>query len=63
MNYKVENKKLSELTDGTNITYGVVKPGDDPERGIRFIRGGDISERKINLSELRKITKEVSEEY
>ena len=63
MNYKVEDKKLSELTDGTNITYGVVKPGDNPERGIRFIRGGDISERKINLSELRNITKEVSEEY
>jgi len=53
---------LSELTDPTSpITYGVVKPGS--EGTVRFIRGGDISEGRILIENLRTITDDVSRQY
>lgn len=56
--------QLESLTDGTPITYGVVKPGDAPkDNGVLFIRGGDIKAGNINRSSLRTISKEVSEQY
>lgn len=57
--------ELQELTDPERpITYGVVKPGpEDPETGVIFIRGGDISNGSINESNLRTITQEVSRPY
>ena len=55
---------LEDLTDGTPITYGVVKPGETPkDDGVPFIRGGDIKDGVIDKSSLRTITKEVSEQY
>lgn len=55
---------LESLTDGTPITYGVVKPGDAPkDNGVLFIRGGDIKAGNIDRSSLRTISKEVSEQY
>jgi type I restriction enzyme S subunit len=57
--------ELQELTDPARpITYGVVKPGpEDPETGVLFIRGGDISNGSINEANLRTITQEVSRPY
>ena len=57
--------KLEDLTEPNRpITYGVVKPGpDDPENGVKFIRGGDIFEGKLAIESLRTITAEVSKSY
>ncbi|MDF1730801.1 MAG: restriction endonuclease subunit S [Minwuia sp.] len=57
--------ELQELTDPERpITYGVVKPGpEDPETGVVFIRGGDISNGSINEANLRTITQKVSQPY
>ena len=56
---------LEALTDPSRpITYGVVKPGDEPPQGgVRFIRGGDIFSGKINVAGLRTISKPVSDQY
>gem|GEM_PF-4385480 len=43
------------------ITYGVVKPGE--EGAVTFVRGGDIADGKVNLSNLRTISDEVSANY
>jgi len=57
--------ELSYLTDliidGSSITYGVVKPGDEGE--VRFIRSTDVKNGAINSSNLRTITKSVSDSY
>jgi type I restriction enzyme S subunit len=53
---------LDELTEpDSQITYGVVKPG--PEGEIRFVRGGDLVSGKVRLTQLRTITREVSDQY
>lgn len=54
---------LEDLTDGSAITYGVVKPGEECANGIRFIRGGDIAAGRVLDAQLRTITPEVSEQY
>ena len=56
---------LEKLTDPKRpITYGVVKPGpEDPENGVKFIRGGDIFEGKLAIDSLRTITPEISKTY
>jgi type I restriction enzyme S subunit len=54
---------LDELTDGTAITYGVVKPGDECENGVLFIRGGDVVAGRIQTEQLRTITRDVSAQY
>lgn len=54
---------LEDLTDGTTITYGVVKPGDESEDGVLFIRGGDVVAGQIQQSQLRTISREVSDQY
>ncbi len=54
---------LDELTDGTTITYGVVKPGDECHDGVQFIRGGDVVAGRILTDQLRTITHEVSQQY
>jgi type I restriction enzyme S subunit len=57
--------KLEDLTERDRpITYGVVKPGpEDPENGVKFIRGGDIFEGKLAIESLRTITSDVSKSY
>ena len=58
------NQALSDLVEPDSpITYGVVKPGDDPADGALFIRGGDITEGRLNLNDLRRIGRDVSEQY
>lgn len=56
---------LEDLTDPKRpITYGVVKPGpEDPDNGVKFIRGGDIFEGKLAIDGLRTITPEISKTY
>ena len=54
---------LEDLTDGTTITYGVVKPGDESDDGVLFIRGGDVVAGQIQQSQLRTISREVSNQY
>src|SRR5690606_32676331 len=51
------------ITDGTPITYGVVQPGPEDENGVLFIRGGDIFDGRIKISNLRTISKELSYKY
>jgi len=54
--------QLEDLVeDGSPITYGVVKPGEEGD--IVFIRGGDLANGRILDSRLRTITNEVSEQY
>jgi type I restriction enzyme S subunit len=56
------NDQLAALTvPDTPITYGVVKPGDEGE--IAFVRGGDLALGKVRLSQLRTITRAVSDQY
>ena len=45
------------------ITYGVVKPGPHVPNGILFVRGGDITNGRLAVSELRTISNEVSKQY
>jgi|SRR5665213_529370 len=55
-------KPLDALTEPDSpITYGVVKPGDEGE--IRFVRGGDLVRGKVRLTQLRTITRAVSDQY
>ena len=55
---------LSDLVEPDSpITYGVVKPGDNPSDGVLFIRGGDIADGRINLAALRRIGSDVSGQY
>ena len=54
-------KILSNLVS-TPITYGVVKPDKEDANGVKLIRGGDVSQGKINPN-LRTIRKDISEQY
>ncbi|PPA31044.1 hypothetical protein C3737_02305 [Aeromonas jandaei] len=54
--------QLGELTEPSSpITYGVIKPGEEGD--VLFVRGGDISDSRILINQLRTITKEISEQY
>lgn len=54
--------RLEDLTEQNSpITYGVIKPGE--EGSVRFVRGGDISDGRVLVDQLRTITTEVSEQY
>jgi len=53
--------QLDALTEpDTPITCGVVKPGDEGE--ITFVRGGDLVRGKVRLTQLRTITRAVSDQ-
>jgi type I restriction enzyme S subunit len=55
---------LSDLTEkDRSITYGVVKPGDEVEGGVAFIRGGDVSQGRIATGALRTIGSQLSQTY
>jgi type I restriction enzyme S subunit len=51
------------VEDDSPITYGVVKPGEHDPSGVLFIRGGDIADCRVMVSQLRTITHSVSEQY
>jgi type I restriction enzyme S subunit len=59
--------KNGNLTDVVNskypITYGVVKPGDEVENGVKFIRSGDLKNGEILFSQLRTISEDVSNQF
>lgn len=56
--------KLDELTEPKRrITYGVVKPGDEVDEGVKFVRGGDVFQGKIALDKLRTISPHLSQTY
>lgn len=56
--------QLSDLTEkDRSITYGVVKPGDEVEDGVAFIRGGDVSGGRIAIDALRTISPQLSQTY
>ena len=46
-----------------SITYGVVKPGEEVEGGVAFVRGGDIFQGRIALGTLRTIAPQLSQIY
>lgn len=53
---------LSDLClSNSPITYGIVQPGKEGD--IKLIRSTDISERYINLKQLRTVSLEVSNKY
>lgn len=55
---------LAELTEAErSITYGVVKPGDEVDGGVAFIRGGDVSQGRIAIAALRTISPQLSQTY
>jgi type I restriction enzyme S subunit len=55
---------LAELTEKErSITYGVVKPGDEVEGGIAFVRGGDVVQGRILIDTLRTISPQLSQTY
>jgi len=59
-----EIQSLNELcVVDRNITYGVVKPGPEDDNGVRFIRGGDIANGRIDETNLRTISPKVSQQY
>jgi type I restriction enzyme, S subunit len=51
------------VEDDSPITYGVVKPGNEDDNGVLFIRGGDIVDGRILENQLRTITNNVSDQY
>ncbi|QYK47937.1 MAG: restriction endonuclease subunit S [Phycisphaeraceae bacterium] len=53
----------SLVAAGSSITYGVVQPGAEDDQGVRFLRGGDVYDGEIAISELRTISKAISATY
>jgi type I restriction enzyme S subunit len=56
-----EEKFLGEMTE-RNICYGVVQPGIEDDKGVKFIRGGDVFNGKIS-KDLRIISKDITDKY
>ncbi len=64
MSLKWPKIELSELTEKDRaITYGVVKPGEEVDNGVAFIRGGDVSQGRIAIDALRTISPQLSQTY
>ena len=56
--------RLAELTEhGRAITYGVIKPGEEFEGGVAFVRGGDVVGGQIAVEALRTISPQLSQTY
>jgi type I restriction enzyme, S subunit len=45
------------------ITYGILKPGDDQDDGVPYVRVLDMDLRGINIAGLRKTTLAIDQEY
>lgn len=64
MNSRWPRTTLAELTqDDRPITYGVVKPGEEFEGGVLFVRGGDVINGRVLLGNLRTISPQLSQTY
>ena len=51
------------VSDNCSISYGVVQPGDDVEKGVPIIRPVDLVNRVVKLKGLKVIKKEISDAY
>ena len=47
----------------TDITYGIIKLGDEEPDGIRVLRCSDVKENYINIDNIRTVIPELSQEY
>lgn len=64
MNLKWPRVALDNLTEkDRRITYGVVKPGEEMEGGVAFVRGGDLLQGRLAIDQLRTITPQLSQVY
>jgi type I restriction enzyme S subunit len=55
---------LNNLVDQKRgITYGIVKMGKEPVKGIIALRCSDVKFRKIDTTKARKVTVEISNQY
>lgn len=48
---------------GRPITYGILKPGPELENGIPYIRVADFPGNKLNLSNIKKTSSEIDEQF
>jgi type I restriction enzyme S subunit len=53
----------SFIPSGKEITYGVVKPGKDVDKGVRFVRAGDLEGGKICTDDLKRISPDIASKY
>jgi type I restriction enzyme S subunit len=64
MNPNWQRVALDDLTEGDRkITYGVVKPGEEMDDGVAFVRGGDLAQGRLLIDQLRTITPQLSQVY
>ena len=56
--------RLGDLTDGDRcITYGIVKLGKEDSLGVKVLRCSDVKAGLLDLSRVRTVTTELSNEY
>ncbi|MBO1256699.1 restriction endonuclease subunit S [Alteromonas sp. 5E99-2] len=58
-----KTKKLVELTETNNISYGVVQPGQHDPDGVPIIRVNNFSANGVDTSEVLKVSPDVAEKY
>ncbi|MGL6162422.1 restriction endonuclease subunit S [Microbulbifer sp.] len=59
-----ETRRLIELIDSDRpITYGILKPGDDVEDGVPYVRVVDMKDGVVLVGNLRKTTSEIAKQY
>ena len=51
------------VEDGRDITYGIIKLGKEDPTGVNVLRCSDVKPGWIDLSNVRTVTKELSNEY
>jgi type I restriction enzyme S subunit len=57
-------KPLMRLTpDDRQIMYGIVLPGPHVDDGVPIVKGGDVSERRLNPDTLNRTTHEIEANY
>ncbi|SFK18140.1 Type I restriction modification DNA specificity domain-containing protein [Falsiroseomonas stagni DSM 19981] len=48
---------------GDNINYGVVQPGDQVDGGVPLVRVGDLSEGRVDRTNIKTIAPEIEADY
>ncbi len=58
---------IAELRDicvpGRPITYGILKPGPELEEGVPYIRVADFPGNKLNMTNIKKTSSEIDEQF
>ncbi len=58
------DEHLQRLTDrGRPIQYGIVLPGPDVDDGVPIVKGGDIGNSRLSLSQLKRTTHAIEAPY